>query len=249
MLVLCESAASCQSEVKSRDLVFSERVAPFLEPLRRFCRSLARDPWDSEDLFQDTLLKAYSASRVHAGSVTLSYLFKIAQNSWIDKRRKQRAPAVQLEEFADEFAETVDPLELRDAMTVVIRRLPAKQRYVFLLREVFQLSAAEIAARTGMTEGAVKAALNRARLKLWRFAETDCETESLTGTVDPCEDNAVASYLAAVRQGNPQLFLTLLARLQMETNGSVEHLRTVTPTAKAPAFTRSARGSTMALAA
>jgi RNA polymerase sigma factor (sigma-70 family) len=231
--------------VKSRDQVFSERVEPFLESLRRFCRSLARNPWDSEDLLQDTLLKAYTASCVQPGSVTQSYLFKIAQNSWIDKLRKRLAPTVELEKHADTSAPAVDPLEVRDALTVIVRRLPAKQQYVFLLREVFQLSAAEIAERTGMTEGAVKAALHRARLALQRAAESD----GTSGSADPSEENTVASYLAAVRQENPQLFITLLARLQMATCGTVEQLRTVAPTAAAPAASRTTCNWTTALAA
>jgi RNA polymerase sigma factor (sigma-70 family) len=247
--VSCVTAGSSHGEAKSKDQVFSERVEPFLESLRRFCRSLARNPWDSEDLLQDTLLKAYTASCVHAGSVTQSYLFKIAQNSWIDKLRKQRAPTVELEECAATSAPAVDPLEVRDALTLIVRRLPAKQRYVFLLREVFQLSAAEIAERTGMTEGAVKAALHRARLALQRAAESGGEPGSTAGSVDPSEENTVASYLAAVRQENPQLFITLLARLQMETCGTVEQLRTVAPTAVAPSASRITCSWTTALAA
>ncbi|MFP5379676.1 MAG: RNA polymerase sigma factor, partial [Vicinamibacteria bacterium] len=45
----------------ARDLrqQFDERVAPHREGLWRYCLKLTGNPWDAEDLVQETLLRAF----------------------------------------------------------------------------------------------------------------------------------------------------------------------------------------------
>jgi RNA polymerase sigma factor (sigma-70 family) len=69
---------------------------PFLQEyefdLRSYCRMLTGTPWDAEDLYQETMLKALKAEGkflLHPSPKAL--LFRIASNAWIDECRKRKA--------------------------------------------------------------------------------------------------------------------------------------------------------------
>jgi RNA polymerase sigma factor (sigma-70 family) len=141
--------------------------------LKRFCRKLAGSAWDADDLAQTTWMKIW---RQGAGGrpVSSSYLYRVAANAWIDLCRKRRIACEELtEQLAEQMASDeqveVSP-ELTEAMSAVVSLLPPRQRMVLLLMEGLQFTAAETAALLEMSEGAVKAALHRARTKLnaWR---------------------------------------------------------------------------------
>jgi RNA polymerase sigma-70 factor (ECF subfamily) len=59
--------------------------------------------------------------------------------------------------------QTMDPLEVIEALEVLIQHLPPRQIIVFLLMEVYRFTAPEVAGMVRMTEGSVYAALHRAR--------------------------------------------------------------------------------------
>jgi DNA-binding CsgD family transcriptional regulator len=132
--------------------------------------------------------------------------------------RKHRVTTMPLEDFDAEAPQNADPMELRDAVQTLVRHLSLRQQWIFLLREVFQYTSADIAECTGMTEGAVKAALYRARQKL-QSIRNDAPGDTPVGQRDvQHEENTVAAYLAAIANDNPQLFLQLLARVQMQSD-------------------------------
>ncbi|MCK9907264.1 RNA polymerase sigma factor, partial [Frankia sp. Cpl3] len=60
-------------------------IEPHRAALWKYCRYLTGSPWDGEDLFQQTLLKAYAAlSQMWQPVVPKTYLFRIASHTWID---------------------------------------------------------------------------------------------------------------------------------------------------------------------
>jgi RNA polymerase sigma-70 factor, ECF subfamily len=139
---------------------------------------------DAEDVFQETLLKAYQglAKLADPGAVR-TWLFRVASNQCLMSRRKG-APAreISLDAFKPagfdegEMAEIPDwsrlpddaalAAELRQALEEAIRELPPEYRIVLLLRDVEGLSTREAAAALEVAEGAVKMRLHRARLVL-----------------------------------------------------------------------------------
>lgn len=139
---------------------------------------------DAEDVFQETLLKAYQGlSRVKDPGAVRTWLFRVASNQCLMSRRKA-APEreIPLEPFKPEgfeegeMAEIPDwsrlpdddavQAELRQALEEAIRELPPEYRIVLLLRDVEGLSTREAAEALELGEGAVKMRLHRARLAL-----------------------------------------------------------------------------------
>src|SRR5215203_5960219 len=76
-------------------------VLGLLEPLRRYARSLTRDESQAEDLVHDTLVRAYERhGTFRAGGNLRSWLLSILHNSFVDKRRRDKAEAQRMEQVA-----------------------------------------------------------------------------------------------------------------------------------------------------
>lgn len=135
----------------------------------RYCLSLTGSRWDAEDLAQDTWLKAVkfanNTSRVHGHMEAL--LMRIAKTTWIDqsRRRKRYERILQLEECREPAPEP-ETVRLEELFQALLQHLSPLQRSVFLLRDVFGYSTSEASEQLGVTQGAVKAALHRARAAL-----------------------------------------------------------------------------------
>ena len=100
-------------------------------------------------------------------------LFQIARNGALDLlRRRGRVEFVPLDEEPAVPAHAAAPderLEIRqryDLLDAALRSLPAEHREILLLREVEELSYAEIGTALEIHEGTVKSRLARARVAL-----------------------------------------------------------------------------------
>ncbi|HYE06045.1 MAG TPA: RNA polymerase sigma factor [Planctomycetota bacterium] len=144
---------------------FQALVEPHRPDLYRHCRWLTGDPWDAEDLVQDTVLRAFaSLSRRFADLPPIRpWLLRIATNRWIDLRRADREGAPALAEPVAPAA--VDPVEFGEAAEILLA-LPPRERAVVALVDGLGLSAADAAACLDSGEGAVRAALHRGRDRL-----------------------------------------------------------------------------------
>ncbi|PWV95705.1 RNA polymerase sigma-70 factor (ECF subfamily) [Paenibacillus cellulosilyticus] len=187
--------------------------------LKRFCRKLAGSNWDADDLAQTTWMKIW---RQGAGSrpVSSSYLYRVAANAWIDLCRKRRLACEELtEQLADrimaEDQVEVSP-ELTEAMSAVVSLLPPRQRMVLLFIEGLQFTAGETAVLLEMSEGAVKAALHRARTKLDGWRQERAGGRRIRGKRMPAarrsyaDEAVVYAYLNAFRTRNVTGLLLLL---------------------------------------
>ncbi|WP_274361921.1 RNA polymerase sigma factor [Paenibacillus thermotolerans] len=196
---------------------FERALAPLQDALAGYCRSVAGNRWDADDLLQETITKAY-VRYVHTGRADFkkAYLYRIASNAWIDKLRREREHPYSLDgaELSG-LGLTESPIEAavdaRWAVETIISGLPAKQRTVLLLAEAFQLTLAEIAALTGTTEGAVKSLLRRSRDRLDRLrkaGEPGLRAGGAAGreagaAADEAADGAlVEAYLRALQSGS-----------------------------------------------
>lgn len=138
---------------------------------------------DAEDIAQETLLQAFrKLNSLRAPEALNTWLFRIARNACLLKHRKSKfAPEheLSLEEYMPhrdaEGApdvpdwsrlpdEAVLNLEVGEHLRRAIGKLAPKYRMVLLLRDVQQLSTAEVAKVVGISEDAVKTQLHRARL-------------------------------------------------------------------------------------
>jgi RNA polymerase sigma-70 factor (ECF subfamily) len=143
---------------------------------------LTGDPDEAEGVLQTTFIKACEALPSFDGGSSLgSWIYRIATNEGLMLLRK-RKPQVALDEVAETLqpdelpqqraAWAPDPLraalngELHRELERAIAALPEPLRVVVELRDIEQLSTEETAERLGLSEGAVKVRLHRARLKL-----------------------------------------------------------------------------------
>ncbi|PYE45510.1 RNA polymerase sigma factor (sigma-70 family) [Paenibacillus barcinonensis] len=192
--------------------------------LYAYCLSLTKSMNEAEDLMQETCLKALSSAAAHAVKRTEAfnweaYLIRIARNTWIDAIRKQeklRSIVDGLKPVMSAYVEEEPWEELESAVSVLIRELSPLQRVIYILREMMGYTAAETAGMLNTTEGAVKAALNRARTALSKVkqqleeAGTDAifEMSSVGGAAD-AEQEQLRSYLLAFRQGDTARLIDL----------------------------------------
>lgn len=137
--------------------------------LNRYCLALARSGHEAEDLAQDTWAKAIRGGKFSETPNPEALLLRIAKNTWIDAARRKAALARAMgpgQIPAEPAAAQSRLSEIEMAFQALIRHLSPLQRMTFLMRDVLGYSASETAQELDTTEGAVKAALYRARQAL-----------------------------------------------------------------------------------
>jgi RNA polymerase sigma-70 factor (sigma-E family) len=151
---------------------FAARASPAL--LRSACL-LTRDRPDAEDLLQLTLFRVARRWEAIEGSAD-AYAYRVLVNLSRDRRRNlDRRPAEARETAlaADIAPDATDSVLERATMVALVRRLPAKQREVVVLRFLLDLSVAETAAAVGCSAGTVKSHTSRALASMRAFLAED----------------------------------------------------------------------------
>lgn len=132
---------------------------------------------EAEDIAQEVFVAAYQArGRYRRGEVFRAWLYRIAINRCIDRRRatdRRPPPLPMLEGSIGEAIDSADgPLdallagEREQGIQAAVDALPDRYRAVFLLRHLDDLSYEEIATATDLPVGTVKTHLFRARAQL-----------------------------------------------------------------------------------
>lgn len=147
-----------------------EQLVGLLPRLRRFARTLTRNPHDADDLVQLALERALQRlEQWRAGSKLESWMFGIIKNAWIDevrargRRDRLFAPAQDAEHVG--VAPHEAQIELW-SMQSAMERLPDEQRVVVALVLVEGLSYAETAEVLDIPLGTVTSRLARGRAAL-----------------------------------------------------------------------------------
>ena len=132
---------------------------------------------DAEDAVQDTFLRWHAADREHI-EVPEAWLTKVVTNLSLDrlrsaKMRRERAVGDWLPEpllDGDPMLGPADTVEQRESVTLAVltlmERLPPVERAVYVLREAFSYSHAEIAEILDITESASQQHAHRARRRV-----------------------------------------------------------------------------------
>ncbi len=163
---------------------FEELVSRYEKKIYRLGLNITGNVQDAEDVLQETFLKAFEhLPDFRADSRFYTWIVRIAVNEGLMKLRKRRSDKtvsfdepVEGEEgeavprdFADwkpNPEQLLAQAELERILRDAGQALPPIFRTVFLLRDVEGLSTEEAAELLGITPGAVKARLFRARLRL-----------------------------------------------------------------------------------
>lgn len=145
---------------------------------QRVFRTLAlmlRDPAAAEDCTQDAFLQAFGAwSRWKQEAPAEAWVHRIAINTAISYRRKQRLREVGELVRRLGVPEERDPQQqVADSQVVQeLRRLPAKQAAVLVLRHLHGYANREIAAALGVPESTIASRLMEARRTLKKRLES-----------------------------------------------------------------------------
>ena len=158
---------------------FGELVSRYESKVYSLALKMLRNPEDAEDVLQDTFLRAYRGIKSFKGNSTFStWIYRITANSALMRLRKRQLPTVSIDDadereapinIADWAPGPVEQMlnqETQAAMTEAIDALPPEFRQVFVLRDIEELSNAEVAEILDLSVAAVKSRLHRARLKV-----------------------------------------------------------------------------------
>lgn len=157
------------------DAEFTAFVAAQGPGLVRLARGLLRDPTTAEDVVQDVLATVLLKwSRVNAADNREAYVRRMVVNACTSffrraARRERAADPVDLPEGpapgasggSTTVADHAQQVAERDRMLAALRRLPAKQRAVLVLRHYEGMSDAEIADLLGTREVTVRSNAHR----------------------------------------------------------------------------------------
>jgi RNA polymerase sigma-70 factor, ECF subfamily len=171
--------------------VFAGLAEAHRSELRVHCQRIVGSYAESEDLVQETLLRAWRNRRsCHGRASFRAWLYRIATNVCLDfvrggRRRDQPRPvnaplgaaavdgrvspnpdrlladAAAVDPAPDEQTITRETIDL--LVAAAITHLPARQQEVLILRDLLGWPAADTAAKLGTTIVAVNSALRRAR--------------------------------------------------------------------------------------
>lgn len=162
---------------------FRRLILPHLDGAYNLARYLTRDAVLSEDIVQDAVLRAFRSFAQYRGGSPRAWLFAIVRNC-CRTAQAGRAGAVSLvisesslsEEAAAQVAQQPDPgpspeeevFRKADVnrVRIAIEAIPEPFRETIVLRDLEDLSYAEIAEVTGVPVGTVMSRLSRARAML-----------------------------------------------------------------------------------
>ena len=144
-----------------------------------FIRRYVLDDQTAADLLQETFMKVIGAADRYVPSAKFStWLLRIARNLCIDHSRRRKPEklvrdAAGRERLTEVVVDTnatpdqhVQALEIRHRLELAVEKLPPKQREVFVLRQMIDLSFKDIAGIVNASENTVKSRMRYALASL-----------------------------------------------------------------------------------
>jgi RNA polymerase sigma factor (sigma-70 family) len=150
------------------ETAFEEIVRRYRRPLDRFAAGIVGGR--SEDVTQDAFSKALPALRGSEQEIELRpWLYRIVRNTALNDLRDRPPSAEELGETIGGGLSAAAEAERREEMADLVERLralPEPQRAAIVMRELEGLSHEEIAAALGVSGGAARQTIHRARTAL-----------------------------------------------------------------------------------
>lgn len=128
---------------------------------------------DAEDMAQEAFLRVYKSLTGYKAEASFkTWVLRICKNVCLDEMRKRSVRVVAGEEVPEVVADSTDVQgevidnERREMLKNAINSLEGRAKMLIVMRDINGLSYKEISQITGLEQGTVKSALNRARKKL-----------------------------------------------------------------------------------
>src|SRR4051812_16417537 len=189
---------------EGNERAFEAIVQRYRRPLLRYCSRLL-SPTRAEDAVQQAFLSAHRA--IHAGDTELNlrpWLYRIAHNASLNLLRQNGYDHDEVSEEIDGVETPVQAFERGERLRTVVaavQELPERQRSAIVLQAVEGRSYDEIADELGVTDGAVRQLLNRARNTLREAAAALTPTGLLARIGSSAAEAPVAERVAQAVAG------------------------------------------------
>ena len=157
-----------------REKAFNEIVRNYSERLYWHVRGFVCSHEDTDDILQDIFIKIWNALPRFRGEAHLyTWLYRIATNEALNSLRRQKLKnMLSLSSDDSVFASRLeaDPYfngdELQRQLLAAVRKLPEKQRLVFVMRYFEDMDYRQISEILNTSEGALKASYHHACMKI-----------------------------------------------------------------------------------
>lgn len=149
-----------------------EKYAPMV---RRFALYLCGDSILADDITSETFVRMWTTPGPIRHETIKAYLFAITRNLYRDTLRRSRRQTVLDETLLDENVRIHEQMEVKSELEFVLvamDELPETDRTALLMRAQRQMSYEEIAQALGLSVGAAKVRVHRARAKLIHLTRT-----------------------------------------------------------------------------
>jgi RNA polymerase sigma-70 factor (ECF subfamily) len=229
-------AAATKAGDESAFAALAER---YRRELQVHCYRMLGSFEDSEDLTQETFLRAWRKRATFRGSSSFrAWLYGIATNACLDvlKRRPRRSPAADeagaggqphfevtwlqpypdrlLEDIpapdADPEAVVVSKETIELAFIVAIQQLTSNQRAVLILRDVLGWPAKDSAELLGTSVASVNSALQRARAGLQQYLPQRRLDWAASSNPSPRERELLQRYLDATEEADADAMIAIM---------------------------------------
>ncbi|WP_165865732.1 RNA polymerase sigma factor [Vallicoccus soli] len=155
---------------------FDELVRRHQDRAYRLALRLTGDPHDAQDVVQDAFVQAWGALRTWRGEAAFTtWLHRIvvnrASNARRDRRPTEPLPPHELLPQVEAAERGALASARREAAVRAVAELPFEQRSALALHYFADFPLAEVARILGITEGAAKVRVHRARRSLARRLE------------------------------------------------------------------------------
>ncbi len=163
--------------------LFALLVRKYEEPFLRKAQSIIKDPHEAEDIVQEAFTKIYinaAKFKVVEGAQFSSWGYRILINTALThyaKKKKSWEREAQLDEeiwalIPDKNLKQFEKKELVDLVASVLSRMPAPMAQALSSFFIDGKTQEEIAKQEGLTVGAVKTRVHRAKAEFKRIFET-----------------------------------------------------------------------------
>ena len=184
---LAHSEPAVQLAVDPATAHIDGELVALIPALRMLARSFCKNPFDADDLVQETLTKAIAnASKFRAGTNLKAWLFTIMRNSFYTSAKVRRREQPGQEDCVADvlsISQSQDWSVQGNEIRASLDALPAEQREVLVLVGILGVSYEEAAEMTGCAIGTIKSRLNRARHRLLELLHAENVSELFEGRV------------------------------------------------------------------
>jgi RNA polymerase sigma-70 factor (ECF subfamily) len=156
-------------QAKAGDLeAFAAFMRAFERRIRTVLYRLLDDTRDIDEAVQDTFVQAWrNLERFRADAAPYTWLYRIAVNEALMRRRRKALPTTELQEtIAANSEDAYAAADTRAFLIERLRRLPDEYRVAVVLRDVEGLSDEEVAEALEITLAAAKSRIHRGRMQL-----------------------------------------------------------------------------------